>query len=85
MSSDAIAEGVRCEELEKITIDNDDDKYFQVGVQLSPQEKEELVAFLRKNVDVFAWSAYEAPGVYPSFICHHLNVNPTVKFKKQPP
>ena len=32
MSSDAIAEGARCEELEKIIIDNDDDKYFQVGV-----------------------------------------------------
>ena len=85
MSSDAVAEGARCEELEKITIDNDDDKYFQVGVQLPPQEKEELVAFLRKNVDAFAWSAYEAPGVYPSFIFHHLNVNPTVKPKKQPP
>ena len=32
MSSDAMAEGARCEELEKIIIDNDDDKYFQVGV-----------------------------------------------------
>ena len=54
MSLDEVAEGARCEELEKITIDNDDDKYFQVGVQLPPQEKEELVSFLRKNVDVFA-------------------------------
>ena len=32
MSLDAMAEGARCEELEKITIDNDDNKYFQVGV-----------------------------------------------------
>jgi len=44
-----------------------------------------LVAFLRKNVDVFAWSTYEAPGVDPNFICYHLNVNPTVIPKKQPP
>ena len=48
-----MAEGVRCKKLEKVTIDIDVDKYFQVGVQLPSQEKEELVAFLRKNVDVY--------------------------------
>ena len=48
-----MVEGAKCEELEKIIIDNDE-KFFQVGVQLSPQEKEELFVFLRKNVDVFA-------------------------------
>ena len=34
---------------------------------------------------MFAWSAYEAPGVDPNFICHHLNVSPFVAPKKQPP
>ena len=33
---------------------------------------------------MFAWSAYEAPGVNPNFICHDLNVNPSVTPKKQP-
>jgi len=75
---DAVAKGARCKKLEKITINTDVDKYFQVGVQLPPWEKEELVAFLRKNVDVFAWSAYEAPRVDLNFICQHLNVNPSV-------
>ena len=41
--------------------------------------------FLKTNVDVFDWNAYEAPGVDPSFICHHLNVNPFVTPRKQPP
>ena len=41
--------------------------------------------FLKRNVDVFAWSVYEAPRVDPNFICHHLNVNPPVILKKQPP
>ena len=41
--------------------------------------------FLKKNVDVFAWNAYEAPTVDPRFICHHLNVNPSVTPRKQPP
>ena len=34
---------------------------------------------------MFAWDAYEAPGLDPKFICHHLNVNPSVTPKKQPP
>ena len=85
MSSDTMTEGAKCEDLEKIIIDDDDEKYFQVGVQLPTREKEEPVAFLRKNVDVFAWSAYEAPRVDPNFICHHLNVNPSITSKKQPP
>ena len=41
--------------------------------------------FLRKNIDVFAWSAYDAPRVDPNFICHHLNANPFAIPKKQPP
>ena len=36
-------------------------------------------------MNVFAWDAYEAPRIDPSFICHHLNVNPSVTPKKQPP
>ena len=81
-SSNVVDEGVRCEELEKVIIDVDVEKYFQVGVQLPPQEKEELLAFFRKNIDVFAWNAYETSGVDPNFICHHLNVNPIVSPKK---
>ena len=65
-------------------INANEEKFFQVGVQLPLQEKE-LLAFLRENVDVFAWSAYEAPEVDLDFICHHLNVNPNVVPKKQPP
>lgn len=33
---------------------------------------------------MFAWNAYEAPGVDLEFICHHLNVNPSFIPKKQP-
>ena len=40
--------------------------------------------FLRKNVDVFAWDAYEAPGIDPNFIYHHLNVNPSITPRRQP-
>ena len=34
---------------------------------------------------MFRQNAYETPRVDLSFICHHLNVNPFVTPKKQPP
>ena len=80
-----IVEGAKCEDLEKIVVGDDPEKFFQVGAQLPPQEKEKLIEFLKRNIDVFAWCAYEAPRVDPDFICHHLNVNPTVLLGKQPP
>ena len=33
---------------------------------------------------MFAWDTYDAPGVDLSFICHHLNANPSATPKKQP-
>lgn len=48
--------------MEKIPIDLGD-KYFQVGESLPIVEKVELIFFLIKNLDVFAWSSYEAFGV----------------------
>ena len=73
---------MKCEDLESVVIGDDPERFFQVGAQLPLLEKEQLVEFLRKNVDVFAWNAYEALGVDPNFICHHLNVNPFITPKK---
>ena len=85
MIGGGLAEEANCEDLEKFLVGIDLERFFQVGSELPPQEKEMLIDFLRENVDVFAWDAYEAPGVDPDFICHHLNVNPSVTPKKQPP
>ena len=78
------ANEVKCEGLDKVVIGDDLERFFQVGAQLPLEEKEELVELLRRNVDLFAWDAYEAPGLDPKFICHHLNVNPSVTSKRQP-
>ena len=53
-------EEAKCEDLERVIIGNDPEKFFQVDSQLPPQEREKLIGFLRRNIDVFAWSAYEA-------------------------
>ena len=78
------AEEAKCEDLETVMVSDDLEK-FLIRAQLPLQEKEKLIEFLRKNVDVFAWNAYEMPGVDPSFICHHLNVSPSITPKKQSP
>ena len=62
------AEEAKCEDLETVVIGNDPEKFFQIEARLPPLEKEELIKSLRRNVDVFAWNAYEAPGVDSSFI-----------------
>ena len=67
-----------CEDLVKVTIGDDLEKFFQIGSKLPQREREELIEFLQQNIDVFTWSTYEAPGVDPKFICHHLKVNPLV-------
>ena len=75
---------MKCEDLEKVVIGDDPERFFQVGAQLPLLEREQLVEFLRENVDVFAWDAYEALGVDPNFICHHLNVIPSITPRRQP-
>ena len=52
---------------------------------MPPHEKQALIEFLRENVDVFAQDACEAPGIDHDFICHYLNVNPSIAPRKQPP
>ena len=58
------------------------EKFFQIGAKLPPQEKEELVEFLKRNINVFAWDAYDASGIDPAFIYYHFNVNPSIIPKK---
>ena len=44
----------KCEDLKKVVIGGIPEKFFQVRTQLPPQEKEELVKFLKRNIDVLA-------------------------------
>ena len=78
-------EEAKCEDLEKIVVGDDPEKFFHVRTQLPPQKKEKLIESLRRNIDVFAWNAYETFRVNQDFICHHLNVNLVSFLKKQPP
>ena len=65
-------------------IELDLEQYFQVGSRLPPMEKAKLVKFLKANIDVFAWNAYDVPGIYLELVCHQLNVNLEVVPRKHP-
>ena len=53
-SSKGPTEEASYEDLEKVLVGFNPERFFQVGSELPPQEKETLIDFLRQNVDVFA-------------------------------
>jgi hypothetical protein len=54
-----------------------------VTQDLSPEEEVELLSFLDKDSDVFAWKTSDLTGVSRSIIEHRLQVNPSAKPRKQ--
>ncbi|KAF5932984.1 hypothetical protein HYC85_029155 [Camellia sinensis] len=67
------------EALHRVEIDGSPDKFFMIGASLDTVERQEFVAFLLGNIDVFAWSPYEMSGVDPLVAQHRLNVDPKCK------
>jgi hypothetical protein len=59
------------------------DRTVCIGAEVNPEEQAELLQFLDKNNDVFAWSTFDLIGVNRDVIEHKLQVNPSVKPKKQ--
>ena len=55
---------------------------FLIGASMKDEERVEMLLFLVQNVDMFAWSLYEVPGLDPKFIVHKLNVDPLHPPKK---
>ena len=54
-------------------------KTTRIGMTLSPEMKSMLIQFLKENLDVFAWSQEDMPGISPKVIEYKLNVNPEKK------
>jgi hypothetical protein len=53
------------------------------GSQLTEEQEKNLTKFLFHNKDVFAWSAKDLCCVNRSIIEHSLNVDPTIRPRKQ--
>jgi hypothetical protein len=54
-----------------------------LGSQLSEEQEKVLLKFWFNNKDVFAWSANDLCGINRDFIKHSLNVDPTIRPRKQ--
>lgn len=50
-------------------------KVLQVEKGLSPEVKEKLKDFLRRNLDVFAWKHEDMVGIDSKVSCHHLKID----------
>ena len=72
------------EALENIPLDESNLKrYTRVGTDLEEKTKKDLVQFLKKNIDVFAWSHEDMSGIDPGVITYRLNVSPSFKSIRQ--
>ena len=67
----------RMEALETVElVEGEADKTTKIGMMLSPEMRTRLIRFLKENLDVFAWSHEDMPGISPEVIQHKLNVDP---------
>ncbi|KAK8957541.1 hypothetical protein KSP39_PZI001125 [Platanthera zijinensis] len=82
-SKDAeIREGAHLEPAQvtqEVPIAEGEGRKLSINSELPEDQKAELISCLLENLDVFAWSAEDMPGVDPDVACHHLNVDPAAK------
>uniref|UniRef100_A0A2N9J3R3 Uncharacterized protein n=1 Tax=Fagus sylvatica TaxID=28930 RepID=A0A2N9J3R3_FAGSY len=72
------------EELEVIALDDDEpSKTTSIGTRMDRTIREAMISFLKSNLDVFAWTHDDMPGIDPATICHKLNVDPSIRPIKQ--
>ncbi|KAM2252165.1 hypothetical protein ACFX1S_006713 [Malus domestica] len=68
------------EELEKVSISKDySDRMVKIGTTLLSPIQLALIFFLQENIEVFAWSYEDMPGISPDIICHRLSIDPKTK------
>lgn len=59
--------------LEDIPLDESNpERFTRIRTSMEDKSKQDLVQFLRKSKDVFAWSYKDIPRIDLSVITHHL-------------
>ncbi|KAI5431737.1 hypothetical protein KIW84_035778 [Lathyrus oleraceus] len=66
-------------EFELIPLGDDPERTVKIGKGLPEETREELVACLKENSDLFAWNAAEMRGLDPEIACHKLAVDRAAK------
>ena len=60
-------------------VDGEPTKTTRVGTTMSTEMKKKLIEYLKENLDIFAWSHENMPGISIEIIEHKLNVGPEKK------
>ena len=58
-------------------------KTTRIGTMLSLEMRTRLIEFLKENLDVFAWSHKDMPGISLKIVQYKLNVDPQRKLVQQ--
>ncbi|GAU51110.1 hypothetical protein TSUD_411870 [Trifolium subterraneum] len=62
-------------DFELIPLGEDPSRNLKIGKDVPDLARKQLVACLKDNADLFAWSASEMPGLDPDIACHQLTVD----------
>ncbi|GAU10324.1 hypothetical protein TSUD_417530, partial [Trifolium subterraneum] len=62
-------------DFELIPLGEDPSRNLKIGKDVPDLARKQLVACLKDNADLFAWSASEMPGLDPNIACHQLTVD----------
>jgi hypothetical protein len=73
--------GEPAEALEEVVVG--DGKILKIGSQLDPRIWEEIIDILHENMEAFAWTHEDMPGINLENIVHYLNTSPEVSSVKQ--
>lgn len=58
-------------------------KMFNMNVDLTPDQKNTIIALICNHSSSFAWKSIDMPGISPGVITYKLNVLPTPTLIKQ--
>ncbi|XP_039138785.1 uncharacterized protein LOC120276122 [Dioscorea cayenensis subsp. rotundata] len=84
ISEDSVDKRKAMKKVEPVRLKYDDpDKVTYLESGMTGEIKREVVSYLKKNVDVFAWTPADMPDISLEMISHHLNVDPSIKPIKQ--
>ncbi|KAL0435140.1 UNVERIFIED_CONTAM: hypothetical protein Sradi_0221900 [Sesamum radiatum] len=64
-------------------IPGDPDKITKIGFKMTEDVRGQVINYLQKNKDIFAWALQDLEGIDRGVITHHLNFDPTIRPIKQ--
>src|SRR4051812_7613496 len=68
--------GEPVEDIARIPLEGPGERYLQIGATLEEPVRGNLVKLLKDNLDIFAWSSADMPGISPTVATHKLSVQP---------